>query len=84
MSKSLNDLRAVLFATLEGVKSGQLEVDKARAINELGKTLIDTAKVEIEYLELVGGKDKSDFLEPPKETALPPGITGVTRHRLGG
>ena len=47
MSKNLSDLRAALFDTLEKVKSGDLDLDKARAINDIGKTLIDSAKVEV-------------------------------------
>lgn len=85
MSQDLTALRAHLFAALEGVKAGTLALDQARAINELGKTLVDTAKVEVDYLRATGGSE-SPFIEaqpdgPPK---LPPGIVGVHRHRLAG
>lgn len=73
MSKSITDLRDTLFATLEGVKNGTLDIDKARAVNEVAKTIVDTAKVEIDYARVVG-KANSPFIEPPKD--------GVTRHRL--
>lgn len=88
MSKSINDLREVLFATLQGVKDGSVDLDKARAINELGKTITDTAKVEVDYLRATGGGE-SAFIDtaigannlPP---GLPDGITAITRHRLKG
>lgn len=88
MTKSINDLRDLLFATLEGVKSGTLDLDKARAINEIGKTITETAKVEVDYLRATGGGESS-FIDtaigannvPP---GLPNGIVGITRHRLQG
>ena len=83
-NKTIDDLRATLFATLDGLKAGTVTVDQARAINEVGKTLVDTAKVEIDYLRVTDG-DKSEFLGSTIGAAnLPAGITGVVRHRLAG
>jgi mannitol/fructose-specific phosphotransferase system IIA component len=80
MSKTINDLRDTLFATLEAVKSGGMDLDKARAINDVAKTIVDTAKVEVDYLRATGSEGESAFLGNTK--ALPPGITGTTVHRL--
>lgn len=88
MSKTISDLRETLFATLEGIKNGTLDIEKARAVNDVAKTIVDTAKVEVDYLRTTGGGE-STFIEtaigadnlPP---GLPNGITGVTRHRLVG
>lgn len=81
--KNLDDLRGVLFATLEGLKAGTMDLDRARVINEVGKTLVDTAKVEVQFLQVTGG-DESTFIDTKPKTpeALPNGITGVTRHVL--
>lgn len=84
MSKTLNDLREALFETLQGVKDGSIDIDKARAINELGKTLTDTAKVEVEYLRASGGGESSFIDSAVGEDNLPPGITGRTVHRIKG
>jgi hypothetical protein len=82
--KTLGDLRAHLFSTLQAVKDGAIDLDRARAVNELGKTLIDTARVEVEYLRATGGGE-SEFLEGAVGASnLPPGITGVTRHLMQG
>jgi hypothetical protein len=88
MSKTLNDLRETLFATLQAVKDGTLDLDRARAVNEIGKTLVDTAKVEVDYLRAAGGGESS-FIDSaignsnlPEQ--LPNGITAITRHRLQG
>ena len=75
-------LRAALFEALRGVKTGTLELDKARAINELSKTLVDTARVEVAYLEATGNS-RSTFLEAkPGEEQMPAGVLSITRHHL--
>ena len=83
MSKSIEDLREALFATLQGVKDGSIDIEKARAVNELGKTICETAKVEVDYIKASGGE--SSFLSTTiGADNLPPGITGITQHRLRG
>lgn len=84
MSKSIEDLRETLFATLQGIKDGSIDLDKARAINEIGKTITDTAKVEVDYLRATGGGESAFISTAVGAGNLPPGITGVTRHRLQG
>ena len=96
MSKSINDLREALFETLAGVRAGTVDLDKARTVNEIGKTIIETAKVEVDYLRVTGGGE-STFIDtaigadnvppgllPAKPGELPNGITAITRHRLQG
>lgn len=83
-AKTLDDLRAALFDTLEGVRNGSIDLDKARAINELGKTLTDTAKVEVDYLRAAGGGESAFIASAIGADNLPPGITGIRRHRLAG
>lgn len=80
--KTITDLRAALFETLQQVKSGTMDLDKARAVNELGKTLIDSAKVEVEYLRATGGGESAFLDSAAGADNLPPGITGRTVHRL--
>lgn len=82
MSKNINDLRDALFATLAAVRDGSIDLDKARAVNELGKTIIDTARVEVEYLRATDGGE-SPFLAGGA-AGLPHGITTSVIHRLVG
>jgi hypothetical protein len=84
MSNTIEDLREALFATLQGVKDGSIDLDKARAINEIGKTLTDTAKVEVDYLRATGGGESTFIATAIGQDNLPTGITGVVRHRLRG
>lgn len=80
---NINDLRTTLFDTLKGIKDGSIDLDKARAINEVSKTIIDTAKVEVDYLKVNGGGE-SPFVDAVAHDNLPSGIVGITRHRLVG
>lgn len=90
MSHDISALRAHLFDAIAGVKAGSLDLDKARAVNELGKTLVDSAKVEEDYIRATNGGSTSTFLEPPVRqditdpAALPSGVERITRHRLAG
>ena len=80
---NINELRDTLFETLNGIKSGAIDLDKARAINEVSKTIIDTAKVEVDYLKVNNG-GVSLFIEASQPQQLPAGIVGITRHVLKG
>ncbi|MFM1991306.1 MAG: hypothetical protein RJA99_4263 [Pseudomonadota bacterium] len=82
--KTVDDLREHLFATLEGLRDGTMPVDKARAISEVAQTIINSARVEVEAARLAESTDVPRFLDGDQAESLPPGITGVVRHRLAG
>lgn len=100
MSKTIDDLRAALFETLDKVRDGTLDVERARAVNEVAKTIVDTAKVEVDYLRVTDGGESSFISSAIGAGNLPPGlppaaprghadtpnngITGIVRHRLQG
>lgn len=79
--KNIDDLRELLFETIEGVKSGKLDIDRAKMIGELSQVMVNTAKVEVQYAHATGGKG-SEFLD--KRPELPSGITGIRQHRIAG
>jgi len=79
--KTIADLRETLFATMYALRDGSMDVDKARQINEVARTLVETAKVEVDYLRVTEG-DKAPFLQTPEPAPLlPPGITHSVVHR---
>jgi len=80
---NIDALRGHLFDTLRGLKDGTMSVETAQAMSLVGKTIIDTAKVEIEFTKASGETVESKFLECDA-TELPSGITSITRHRLAG
>ena len=83
-SKTIEDLRETLFATLEAVKSGGMDLERAKAVNEIGKTIIDSAKVEVDYLRVTDGGESEFISSAVGSDNLPPGITGIRQHRIKG
>lgn len=86
-TNDVHELRRQLFATIRGVRDRSIDIEQARAINDIGKTLTDLAKVEVDAMR-VTGETQSAFItaapESPTDGPLPDGITGVTRHLLRG
>jgi len=83
MSNDITELRSVLFDTLRDLRAGKIDATQARSINDTAQTLINSAKVEVEHLKVVGGVG-TGFVDSgnDKSPALPKGITGITRHTL--
>lgn len=93
----IQQVRKHLMDTLADLRNREapMEVDRARAIAQVASVLVDTAKVEIDYLKITH-QDRSDFLEAPAEvttsSTLESGyeqgsvqrFPGVTRHMLKG
>lgn len=92
MAKTLEDLREHLFGALDALrdKEAPMDIDRAKAISEVARTVIESAKTEVEYLKATG----QDSLELPvfasAKPALPApepgqtGVVGIRTHRLKG
>lgn len=76
-------LRFELFATLRALREGKLDVERAKAISEVAQTIINSAKVEVDYLRVNDGGE-SPFFEAAGRKNLPPGITSSRVHRIKG
>lgn len=84
MSNDINDLRSTLFETLNAVKDGTLDLDRAKLINETAQTIINTAKAEVDYMRVSGANITTDFI--PQQAArptLPPPPNGSTTTATG-
>lgn len=72
MNNQMTDLRNHLFATLEALQDPDkpMDIERAKAVAEVGKVLVDSAKVEVLFLKVMDGDGKSTgFIE--SEKALP-------------
>lgn len=69
MKNKISDLRNHLFETIEGLKDGTMDLDRARAINDTAQVIINSAKVEVDALKITGGTRGSGFL-PLTDEAL--------------
>lgn len=83
MSKNISDLRNGLFEAMDMLKKGTLTVEQAKAISEMSQVVINSAKVEVDYIKANNGGE-TPFLEAVGNSNLPPGVVSVTRHRLAG
>jgi hypothetical protein len=59
----IQDLRNHLFEVLEMLKDGDIDINRAYAIADVSRAIIDTAKVEVQYLKAIESNNKSLFLE---------------------
>lgn len=69
----IDDLRNHLFETLEALKDDDkpMELDRARAIADVAKVLVESAKVEVAFLKVTGAAKSTDFLPNGDETVMP-------------
>ena len=51
---TITDLRDIMFKTLRGIQDGTVDVDKAKAINDTAQTIINSAKVEVDFMKVTG------------------------------
>lgn len=65
MSNNIQALRNSLFDTLEQVKSGTMPLDKARVICEIAQGIINSGKLEVEFIKAIGGSKGTGFIELP-------------------
>lgn len=72
MKNKLTDLRDHLFATLEALQDAEkpMDIERAKAICQVGSVLVESAKVEVAFINAVGmGAKTTGFIE--SEPALP-------------
>lgn len=82
----IGDLRKLLFETINGIKDGTMRIERAKSISDLSQVIINSAKVEVDFIKATGGKARgSGFMDKPAELpaeserpALPPGINSAT------
>lgn len=83
----INDLRDHLFETLEALKDADkpMELDRARAIADVSRVIVETAKVEVKFLEVTGALPSTGFLpEGEADAHAPkPKLIGAKAGRAG-
>lgn len=68
MKNKISDLRNHLFETLEALKDKEnpMDLDRARAISDVAQTIINSAKVEVDFMKQTGAMG-TEFI--PEEKA---------------
>ena len=59
----IEDLRNHLFETIEMLKDGDMEIDKAKAISDVAQVIINSAKVEVQFLKEMGSNKHTGFIQ---------------------
>jgi len=61
----MTDLRNHLFETLEALKDEEkpMEIARAKAISDVAQTIINSAKVEVEFMEATGADLTGEFFD---------------------
>jgi len=76
VSNSIADLRKHLFDTLEALKAkdNPMELDRAKAIADVAQVVINSAKVEVDFMRMRGdGSKGTGFIPEEKEVPALPG-----------
>lgn len=71
MANNIEELRSILFDTIREVKRGEIDLDKAKAIENLSQTIINSAKVEVDYMRVTDKTIGTAFLEKQKPEQEP-------------
>ncbi|MEI7291217.1 hypothetical protein WCQ02_03570 [Paraburkholderia tropica] len=63
---TITDLREQLMQTLADLRDrdNPMDVDRARAVAQVANVLVDTAKVEVDYIKATGAVGDSLFISP--------------------
>jgi len=90
-SPHIDQVRQSLLDTLADLRNREnpMDIERAKAVATVASVLVDTAKVENDYIKLTG-QDRSSFLEQPATVVSISGPTAnnpfpnVLRHTLQG
>lgn len=68
MKNKIEDLRDHMFETIERLKDedNPMDIDRAKAIAGVAHQIIESAKVEVKFLEISGGKGSGFLPDNPR------------------
>lgn len=76
MKNKISDLRNHLFEAIEGLldQKEPLDIERARAVAEVAQVVVNSAKVEVDFIKLTGNNGSgfiSEFIaEEPKQLKI--------------
>lgn len=73
-TRNIGHLRELLFDQLDILcdATKEIDIDRARVINDTAKQVIETAKVEVEYARVIQGAMTMPFIENQEESTERP------------
>lgn len=83
-NNNLSELNNILFNTLRGVEQGTVDEKKAQTIANLGNTIINNAKTQLQGYKLTGGRTSITALpQKDEKTPLKTALGAVEAGRVG-
>ena len=72
MKNKIEDLRNHLFATIEGLLDEEtpMELDRAKAVADVAQVLVNSAKIEVDFIKATGRESSTGFI-PDQKKILP-------------
>lgn len=69
MKNKIEDLRNHLFATIEGLLDEEkpMDIERAKAVAEVGKVIVESAKTEVMFLKATGKDSGTGFIPYEKK-----------------
>jgi len=76
MKNKIEDLRNHLFVTIEQLLDADdpMDIPRAKAVSHAAQAIINSAKVEVDFLKVTGGVEGSGFIPYEPRKPLPPGM----------
>lgn len=78
---TISDLRKHLFDAIEGVRKGDMDIDKAKTVAELAKVVVDSAKVEVDFMKVRGDSGQGTGFIPEKQIEAVPGAPRLVQGK---
>lgn len=77
----IEDLRNHLFETLEALKDEDkpMDIKRAKAVADVARVIVESAKVEVEFLKASGERSGSGFMPVLAEDAAPRALPATRR-----
>lgn len=68
MRNKIEDLRNHLFATIEGLLDEEkpMEIDRAKAVADVASVIVQSAKVEVDFIRSIGATKGTGFIPEEK------------------
>lgn len=68
----IEDLRGILFDTLRDLRDKEkpMEIERAKAVAEVAREIVNSAKVEVDHMKVAGGKG-SGFIAVEEKPSAP-------------
>ena len=83
-TKNISDLRSALFDTLDALRDPEkpMEIERAKAVVDVAQTIINSAKVEVDFVKATGRATNGGFIPisdsgPPPKELIDETATGV-------